>query len=147
MPRERVALSRAYIKARGLGPYAALEELRPLLVDLPVPVLRDILAANAHRRSGMPGTVASTFMRAAELLEVARVALKCWSGRAGGEIPQPGRLLGEADIAFVNAIRERIAASGGELPLPPAPPLPDWVNEEEQPRFDGRVCCRGGRVA
>ena len=129
---ERTALGREYIKARGLGQYATLEELKPLLVDLPVPVLRDILAANAHRRSGMPGTVASIFMRSAELLEVARVGSMRLDGRTRGEMPQPGSLLGETDIAFVKAIREDIAASGGELLLPPVPELPSWVNEDER---------------
>ena len=129
---ERAALGKAYIKARGLGPYATLDELKPLLVDLPVPVLRDILATDANQQSGMPGTVASIFMRAAELLEVARVASMDRYHNAGGEIPQPGRLLREHDIAFVNAIRENIAASGGELLLPPVPTLPDWVDQEER---------------
>lgn len=129
---ERTALSRAYIEARGLGPYATLDKLKPLLVDLPVPVLRDILAADAHRRPGSPGTVASTFMRAAKLLEVARVAFVHLDGRAHGDIPQPGELLGETDIAFVNAVREDIAASGGELLLPPVPALPGWVDEQER---------------
>jgi hypothetical protein len=128
---ERAALSKAYIKARGLGPYATLDELMPLLVDLPVPVLRDILAADDHRRSGAQGTVASTFMRAAALLEVARVA-SMDRDHASRDIPQPGKLLGESDIAFVDAIREHIAATGGELLLPPVPPLPDWVGEEER---------------
>ncbi|MGP4019133.1 hypothetical protein [Saccharopolyspora sp. 5N708] len=129
---ERVALSREYIKARRLGPYATLEQIQPLLVDLPVPVLRDILAANAHRETGLPGTVASTFVRAAELLETARRAAKDRARGSGGETPQPGSLLGEADIAFVNAARDGIAASGGELLLPPVPTLPDWVDEEER---------------
>lgn len=129
---ERTALCEAYVKARRLGPYATLDDLKPLLVDLPVPVLRDILATDAHRRSGAPGTVASTFIRAAELLEVARVASTDQLGDVSGEIPQPGRLLGESDIAFVHAIRESVAASGGELVLPPVPTLPDWVDEEER---------------
>jgi hypothetical protein len=51
---ERATLSGSYIKARELGPYATLDELRPLLVDLPVPVLRDILATDAHGRPGAP---------------------------------------------------------------------------------------------
>src|SRR5439155_1779241 len=45
-------------------------------------------------------------------------------------IPQPDGLLGEADIAFVNAVHEDIAASGGELLLPPVPELPYWVDED-----------------
>jgi hypothetical protein len=129
---ERAALGKAFIEARGLGPYATLDELTPLLVDLPVPVLRDILAVYVDRGSGGPGTVASTFLRSAELLEVARVASMGRAGSVSGEIPQPGRLLGEADTAFVTAIREGIAASGGELLLPPVPALPAWVDEDER---------------
>ncbi|SDN11432.1 hypothetical protein SAMN04488074_1358 [Lentzea albidocapillata subsp. violacea] len=129
---QRGALSTAYIKARGLGEYATLDELRPLLVDLPVPVLRDILASDTHRRSGTPGTVASVFTRSAELLEVARVASMDRHRNAGAEIPQPRSLLGEHEVAFVNAILEGIAASGGELLLPPVPALPDWVDEDER---------------
>lgn len=129
---ERAALTTAYIKARGLGPYATVDELRPLLVDLPVPVLRDILAADAHRRTGTPGTVASIFVRAAELLEAARVASMDRYRNAGSDIPQPGRVLGNHDMEFVNAIREDIAAVGGELLLPPVPTLPDWIDEEER---------------
>lgn len=101
-------------------------------MDLPIPVLRDILAAAPRRRSGTAGTVASTFVRAAELFEVARITAMDRSGRTGCEIPQPAGLLGEADVAFVNAIRDGIAASGGELLLPPVPPLPEWVDEEDR---------------
>ncbi|HEX8866363.1 MAG TPA: hypothetical protein VF821_11980, partial [Lentzea sp.] len=107
-----------------------LDELRPLLVDLPVPVLRDILASDTHRQPGAPGTVGSVFTRSAELLEVARVASMDRHRNAGAEIPQPGGLLGEHEVAFVNAIREGIEASGGELLLPPVPALPDWVDED-----------------
>ncbi|WP_156959330.1 hypothetical protein [Nocardia sp. BMG51109] len=129
---ERVELRKAYIKARGLGQYVTVDELDPLLVDLPVPVLRDILAADRHGRPGRAGTVASTFPRAAELLDVARIASRDRSGRVRGDIPQPGRLLGETDVAFVNALLEDVAASGGELVLPPVPTLPNWVDEQER---------------
>ncbi|WP_434450079.1 hypothetical protein [Lentzea sp. E54] len=127
---ERGTLTTAYIKARGLGEFVTLDELRPLLVDLPVPVLRDILASDIRRRSGTPGTVASVFTRSAELLEVARIASMDRHRNAGAEIPQPGGLLGEHEVAFVNTILEGIAASGGELLLPPVPALPDWVDED-----------------
>lgn len=126
---ERAALCKAYIKARGLGSYASPDELKPLLVDLPVPVLRDILATDAHRKSGSPGTVACTFMRAAKVFRVARVASM---DRHGCVIPHPGDLFGESDIAFVNAIRDSIAASAGEFLLPPVPALPEWVDEKER---------------
>ncbi|MCE7009986.1 hypothetical protein LWC34_45345 [Kibdelosporangium philippinense] len=129
---ERAALGKEYIKARGLGIYATPDKLTPLLVDLPVLVLRDILATNPHRRIGSADTVAATFMRSAELLEQARVAAMDRHGHASGDIPQPDRLLGEADIAFVDAIHENIAVSGGELLLPPVPALPDWVDEHER---------------
>ncbi|MCO5974646.1 hypothetical protein [Actinoallomurus soli] len=128
---ERAALCEAYIKARGLGPYATVDELKPLLVDLPVPVLRDILATEAHQ-PGAPGTVASTFVRAAKLLEVARIASRDRQGRPPRALPQPGDLLGESDIAFVNAVRDSVTASGGELLLPPVPALPEWVDEEDR---------------
>jgi hypothetical protein len=49
---------------------------------------------------------------------------------AGAEIPQPGGLLGEHEVVFVNAILEGIEASDGELLLPPVPALPDWVDED-----------------
>jgi hypothetical protein len=125
---ERLALSKAYSRARGLGPHTTADELRPLLADLPVPVLRDVLGADRHWRSGPPGTVAATFTRAAGVLDEARVASAHRSGR--GHIPQPGRLLGETDVAFVSALREQIAAAGGELLLPPVPLLPQWIEEE-----------------
>ncbi|WP_157528976.1 hypothetical protein [Nocardia sp. NRRL S-836] len=127
---ERGTLTTAYIKARGLGEFVTLDELRPLLVDLPVPVLRDILASDTRRQSGTPGTVASVFIRSAELLEVARIASMDRHRNAGTEIPQPGDLLGEHEVAFVNTILEGITASGGELLLPPVPTLPDWVDED-----------------
>ncbi|MDA3646282.1 hypothetical protein LZ318_28975 [Saccharopolyspora indica] len=129
---ERTALSQQYIPARGLGPYATLEEIRPLLVDLPVPVLRDVLATDARRRPGRAGTVAATFLRAAELLEVSRIASMRHAGRTSQEIPRPERLLDDRDIAFVNAVRDQIAAAGGELLLPPVPVLPDWVDEDDR---------------
>lgn len=128
---ERITLSKEYIKARGLGPYATLDKLKPLLVALPVPVLRDVLAADAHRRPGLSGTVAAIFPRAAELLEVARIAALDRPGHAFGELPQPGRLLGEPDVAFVSTIQESIAEAGGELLLPPVPALPGWIGETE----------------
>jgi hypothetical protein len=49
---------------------------------------------------------------------------------AGAEIPQPGSLLGKHEEAYVNAILEGIAVSGGELLLPSMPALPDWVDED-----------------
>ncbi|ANZ35964.1 hypothetical protein BBK82_07595 [Lentzea guizhouensis] len=52
------------------------------------------------------------FTRAAELLEVARVASMDRHRNASAEIPQPGSLLGQHEVAFVNAILEGIAASG-----------------------------------
>jgi hypothetical protein len=129
---ERITLSKAYRKVRGLGSYGTYEEIVPLMVDLPIPVLRDILAADRHGHPGAPGTVASVFPRAAMLLENARIASVDRHDRVYGDAPQPGRLLGEADIAFVDAVRGHVAASGGELILPPVPVLPDWVDEEER---------------
>lgn len=131
--KEREALRRAYVRARGFGPHVTIEELTPLLVDLPIPVLRDVLAADAHRRPGDPGTVAAVYVRAAWLLEVARVALKNWpDGGPYGDIPQPGRVFHEADEAFVHAVRNKVADSGGELLLPPVPPMPVWLDERRR---------------
>ncbi|MER6991683.1 hypothetical protein ABT337_15555 [Saccharopolyspora hirsuta] len=129
---ERTTLSRKYIPARRLGPHATPEKMRPLLVDLPVPVLRDILATDAHRRSGAPGTVAATFLRSAELLEISRIAAMRLDGRMSRDIPQPEKLLGEKDVSFVEAVREQIAAAGGALLLPPVPVLPDWTDEDDR---------------
>ncbi|MBE1467430.1 hypothetical protein H4W33_006442 [Kibdelosporangium phytohabitans] len=121
---ERAVLADEYIRTRGLGSFATADKVRPLLVDLPVPVLRDILAADAYQRSGAPGTVAAVFTRAARLLETARITSR--------DVPLPHQLFGEADAAYVNAIRDDVAASGGQLLLPPVPSLPTWVDEEEQ---------------
>ncbi|MCR6490805.1 hypothetical protein M8542_49265 [Amycolatopsis sp. OK19-0408] len=129
---ERASLCKAYARARRLGPYATDEKLKPLLVDLPVPVLRDIVAADDHRRAGAPGTVAYTFGRAAELLEAARVAQLDRAGRGSSDIPAPLRVLDEADVAFVAATREAVANAGGDLLLPPVPALPDWVKETDR---------------
>jgi hypothetical protein len=46
---EREVLSKAYIPARRLGSYASPEAIKPLLVDLPVPALRDILEPARQR--------------------------------------------------------------------------------------------------
>jgi hypothetical protein len=127
---ERAALCKAYIPARGLGPYATVDEIKPLLVDLPILVLRDILATDKHGRPGTDGTVAGTYMRAAELLERARIT--SMRSVRGYETPRAGALLGEVDTAFVNAVREHVSASGGELLLPPVPPLPEWIDEDER---------------
>ena len=127
---ERAALSEAYIPARGLGPYATADEIKPLLVDLPVLVLRDILATDQHGRPGTAGTVAGAYMRAAELLERARIT--SMRNVRGYETPRADTLLGEVDTAFVNAVGEHVSASGGELLLPPVPPLPEWIDEDER---------------
>ena len=129
---ERVALSKAYRTARGLGPHATNEEIVRLVADLPVPVLRDILAADAHGRTGSPGTVSSVFNRAAALLEDAWRASTDRPGLAPADAPRPGDLLGEADVAFIEAVQGRVAASGGELMLPPVPVLPDWAEGEDR---------------
>jgi len=91
---ERAALCIEYIKARGLGQYARPEELRPLLNHLPIPVLRDILAAHTNWISSSSGTratgtVAETFIRSADLLDLARIAAMDREGRNGSDIPQP----------------------------------------------------------
>ena len=130
---ERIALSKVYFKARSFGPYGTSDELMPLLAGLPIPVLRDIFAAAVHRRSGSGNTViASVFMRSAGLLEDARIASIDRLGGSRGNIQQPRQLLGEADVAFVNALRDQISVRGGEITLPPIPPLPGWVREEER---------------
>jgi hypothetical protein len=121
---EREALVAAYTAAPGPGRHAIGDALTPMLEDLPVLALRDLLAAGilSYSDERRPGTVASTFMRAARLLR------SPWSD-AG---PRPDVLLSESDTAFVNAICEHIAAAGGELLLPPVPPLPDWVREQKR---------------
>jgi hypothetical protein len=129
---ERAVLAKAYVRVRGFGPYATVDEISPLLVDLPVRVLRDILATNENRQPGAPGTVAAVFTRSAALLEDARIASIDRSRGGHDDIPRPRELLGEADVAFVSALREQVVASGGNLLLPPVPLLPDWVSEEDR---------------
>jgi hypothetical protein len=129
---ERDALLGEYITAYRLGPLATRDELQPLLVDLPVPVLRDVLAAGGHRQSAEPGTVAATFRRAATLLDNARIGEIDRLGRTDRILPHPEDLFGELEIEFITAIRDDIAAAGGELLLPPVPPLPAWVDEQDR---------------
>ncbi|MGW0518254.1 hypothetical protein [Crossiella sp. NPDC003009] len=126
------ALSKVYVQARGLGPYASPDELRPLLVDLPVPVLRDILATDWRQEPGVPGTVAACFTRAACLLETARLSVRSRRDRGSGDAAHLDELLGETDVAFVRAVREDVATAGGELLLPPVPTLPDWADEHDR---------------
>ncbi|MCF6425816.1 hypothetical protein [Amycolatopsis tucumanensis] len=130
---ERSELTSAYITARNLGPYATPESIAPLLSDLPVMVLRDILAANKYREPVEPGSVAATFARAAWILDIARVALReTHDGRVLGEPPQPERVLNEVDLKFAEAVRVHIVAAGGALLLPPVPALPSWLDEPER---------------
>ena len=124
---EREALSNAYVKVRGLGPQCPPQQVRALLGHLPVPVLRDILAADRHGRPGEPGSVAAVFARAASLIEAARLGMQATmsfvlpTGTAGWAT--------EADVEFVHAIEARVAAGGGRLSIPPVPALPEWVDE------------------
>lgn len=120
---ERAKLAKKYLKIRGFGPRATVDEILPLMVGLPVRVLRDILATSEHRQAGAPGTVAAVFMRSAQLLECARFDSEY--------VPRPRDLLGESDVAFVGALREQIAASGSEILLPPVPVLRDWKRDED----------------
>lgn len=126
--KERAALAKMYYKVRGFGSHGKPDEITPLLVDLPVRVLRDILATDENRRPGAPDTVAAVFMRSAALLEIARVE----SLGLSEYLPRPSELLGETDVAFVSALCEHVAATGGDLLLPPVPSLPDWVREEDR---------------
>ncbi|WP_026211664.1 hypothetical protein [Longispora albida] len=120
---ERDALAEAYITARKLGPYAKAEDVKGLLEDFPLLVARDIIAADP-RDQGAPGTVGATFMRAARVLEAAQYPSET--------VLHPDDLLGESDVAFVEAVCGSIAAAGGEVVLPVVPPLPSWVDEEHR---------------
>lgn len=124
---QREALTKAYIRARRLGQYASARAIEPLLLDLPVPVLRDILAADQYGIPGAAGTVAATFVRAAELLEMARIGMLEQS--SGYDTRSPGKVITETDASFVRAVLARVAADGGRLLLPSVPQLPEWVEQ------------------
>lgn len=125
---ERAALADAYAKQRRLGPYRTARQLEALLIDLPVPVLRDIIAADPHDGPGAAGSVAAVFARAAELLEMARIGML--QHNAGHRTRRPDEIVTQTDAAFVIAVQARVSASGGLLLLPAVPQLPDWVEYE-----------------
>lgn len=127
---ERSALMDAYVETRRPSRYITPDRLQPLLANLPVPVLRDILAVDIRGELGESGTVASTFKRAARLFETTLIASRGRSGHTFGAISRPHQLLGETDVAFVNAVRDNVSATGGDLLIPTVPPLPEWVDKQ-----------------
>lgn len=122
---ERAALTKAYLRADGIPRHDSLDPLHPALETLPLLVLRDILSAATltWSETARPSTAGSTFNRAAKLL---RSADRSKSG------PNPSHLITESDLAFVDAIRQGITTSGGQLLLPPVPPMPEWVRDEDR---------------
>lgn len=122
---ERAALIKAYLRVDRMRRHDALDPLHPALADLPLLVMRDILSAATltWSETAQPHTAGSTFGRAARLLHS---AMRSKSG------PNPADLVTESDLDFVTAIREDVATSGGQLLLPPVPPMPDWVRDKNR---------------
>ena len=72
--KERAALVKAYMQVDGMRRNDALDPLHPVLANLPLLVMRDILsrATLAWSETAQAGTVSSTFERAAQLLRNAQ---------------------------------------------------------------------------
>jgi hypothetical protein len=123
--KERAALVKAYMQVDGMRRHDALDPLHPALANLPLLVMRDILsrATLAWSETAQAGTVGSTFERAARLLHYAQ------RSKSG---PNPSHLIAESDLAFVAAICDSVAESGGQILLPPVPPMPDWVRDTDR---------------
>ncbi|MEU0465811.1 hypothetical protein ABZ215_17550 [Amycolatopsis sp. NPDC006131] len=116
---DRAELTSAYITARNLGPYATPESIAPLLADLPVMVLRDILAAKEYRERGEPGSwqPPSDVRRAGRVLGSLRSPNESWqqaASRGCWPRPRPRAQALEPDITALLPETERL------LPLPKA---------------------------
>jgi hypothetical protein len=123
--KERSALVKAYMQVNSMCRHDALDPLHPVLANLPLLVMRDILssATLVWSETASAGTVGSTFERTARLFRNAQYS------KSG---PNPTQLIAEIDLAFVAAICESVAESGGQILLPSVPPMPDWVRDEDR---------------